>query len=120
VLLSFSSIVVAQNGTPHGVTLTWSESSPNDAATGYNVYRCTGSCASNSGTWTKLTAMPVAALTYLDSTTLAPSTTYSYYATSVDASGNESAASTVATVAISSSGIPVNPSAPGGLAAAVK
>jgi fibronectin type 3 domain-containing protein len=66
------------------VTLTWTAST--STVSGYNVYRSTVS----GGPYTKLTASPVAATTYVDSTVTA-SQTYYYVVTAVDSSGVESA-----------------------------
>jgi hypothetical protein len=71
----------------HSVTLTWTAST--STVTGYNVYRSTVS----GGPYTKLTATPVAATTYVD-TAVSATLTYYYVVTSVDSAGVESADST--------------------------
>jgi hypothetical protein len=78
----------------HSVSLTWvSSTSPN--IKGYNVYRSTVS----GGTYTKLTASPVAATSYVDSN-VASGQTYSYVATTVDSNDRESTYSTEATAQV--------------------
>jgi fibronectin type 3 domain-containing protein len=66
----------------HSVLLDWTPSA-SPAATGYNVYRSSGSG------YTRLNSSPLAALTYTDSA-VQNLQTYSYVVTAVDASGNES------------------------------
>lgn len=81
-------------GISHSVTLNWvASTSPN--VTGYNVYRATTS----GGPYTRLTANPVAALTYLDTTVLAGQTFY-FVVTAVNDSRNESTYSNQATAII--------------------
>jgi fibronectin type 3 domain-containing protein len=76
------------------VQLNWTASvSPN--VTGYNLYRS----ATTGGPYLKITAAPVASLTYLD-TTVASGQTYFYAATAVDGKGNESAYSAEAKAVI--------------------
>ncbi len=73
-----------------GVNLGWSASSASDLA-GYNVYRS----SSATGTYTKLNAALLTALTYADTT--APQGVPAYYqVTAVDTSNNESVRSTTA------------------------
>jgi uncharacterized protein DUF4082 len=68
----------------HTVSLTWAPStSPN--IKGYNLYRSTVSGSS----YTKLTASPVAATSYIDNA-VAAGQIYYYVATTVDSSNNES------------------------------
>jgi hypothetical protein len=80
---------------PHGVVLNWflpnAPSGP--TVTGFNVYRCFGTCAQNATNWTLLTSSPLAptATTYIDSSsaTNAPnlSTQYSYVVAAVASTG---------------------------------
>lgn len=78
---------------PHSVALTWTASTSTVA--GYNVYRLTGT-----GTvYTRINTSLITALTYTD-TTVQNATTYSYVATAVDSSGNESVYSSPVSAAI--------------------
>ena len=77
----------------HSVTLTWTAST--SVVSGYNVYRSTVS----GGPYTKLTATPVTATTYVD-TTVQSTQTYFYVVTAVDGSGVESAFSAEVSVTI--------------------
>jgi hypothetical protein len=80
----------------HSVSLTWTAST--DAGASYNIYRLTGACPSAGTTgFTKITATPVAATSYSD-TTVAPGT-YCYYATAV-LGGAESVPSNLASAVI--------------------
>jgi hypothetical protein len=112
---------LAQNGTPHGVNLTWSVSTTNtngatDTIAGYNIYRCPGACASSSANWTKIDATLDMSAGYLDQSALSPGAQYSYAATAVDTSGNESAFSNITTVTLPSTP-PANPTPPTSLSA---
>lgn len=88
--------VVALSGTgvPLAVDLSWSAPSGTDIS-GYNIYRATGSSSS----FSKLNSTVNAPASYMDST-VAASTTYEYYVTTVDAAGAESTPSNTATVAV--------------------
>lgn len=77
----------------HQVTLSWNASV--SAVLGYNVYRSTVS----GGSYEKMNAAPLTALTFTDATVHA-GTTYFYVTTAVDASGNESGFSNEATAKI--------------------
>jgi len=112
---------LAQNGTPHGVNLTWTASATNtngatDTIAGYNVYRCPGACASSSANWMKIDTTLDMTAGYLDQSTLTPGAQYSYAATAIDASGDESAFSNVTTVTLPSTP-PANPTPPTALTA---
>ena len=115
-ILAVSVSANAQTGTPHGVELSF-----NGTATGYNVYRCPGTCSLISGTWAKINGSTLdPTITYLDPASgLAVNTTYSYAVTAVNSSGNESAYSNIVTVTTPAS-FPVNPAAPTGLTAIVQ
>ncbi|MGC2531173.1 MAG: carboxypeptidase regulatory-like domain-containing protein [Candidatus Acidiferrum sp.] len=77
----------------HSVALTWGPSTSTVA--GYNVYRLTGSGA----VYTKINNSLITTLDYTD-TTVQNATTYSYVATAVDSSGNESVYSSPASAQI--------------------
>jgi fibronectin type 3 domain-containing protein len=81
-------------GTPHSVSLSWSESS--SVVSGYNVYRGT---TSNGPYPTKLNSSLVTAVGYSDSTVV-DGTTYYYVVTAVDSSEVESVDSNQATAVI--------------------
>lgn len=78
----------------HKTTLTWTASTSTDVA-GYNMYRSTGT----NDYYTKINTTLITSLTYQDLSVLA-GTTYVYYATAVDTSGNESVPSNTATATI--------------------
>lgn len=107
----------AQNGTQHGVFITFTASTSSVA--GYHIYQCSGTCTAASA-WTKID-------TVLDLTTaytvplagLTPGATYSYAATAVDAGGNESVFSNIATVSLPAT-LPSNPVAPTNVSVAVR
>src|SRR5277367_4383886 len=112
----------AQTGTPHGVNVTFSAPSPvggSGTIAGYNIYQCLGTCTITS-TWAKVDAtldlttgylVPLAGLTL--------GATYSYAATTVDSTGNESGFSNIATVTLPATA-PTNPNAPTGTIAKVQ
>ena len=104
--LLFTPILWGQGGTQHGVFLTWT------AAAGdvtYNVYRSTDGV-----TFTKLNTAPVAATSYVDPTTdLLVNKTYEYDVTALDATGDESGASNIASITTGAS-LPANPAPPTG------
>lgn len=80
----------------HEVDVSWNAPSSSPVAVvGYHVYRATGS----STTYALLTSSVETATTYTDDT-VQSSTTYSYYVTSVDATGVESSPSNVTTVSV--------------------
>lgn len=79
--------------TPHSVTLSWTASTSQVA--GYNVYRST----SSNGTFNLLNTAQITATTYVDSAVVS-GTTYYYYATAVDAQGDESVASNQASATV--------------------
>ena len=89
---SGSSVAVSLSGTgtatSHQVDLSWSPpSSSADTVKGYNIYRSVGT-----GSMSLLNAAPDTTTSYVDST-VASSTTYSYFVKSVDTKGVESVAS---------------------------
>jgi hypothetical protein len=70
----------------HSAVITWPAPSDAVAASTYKVYRASGACpASAPGTltWTNLTATPISALTYTDSTITVGA--WCYYVTQVQA-----------------------------------
>lgn len=78
------------------VLLNWdAPASSTDAVVGYNVYRTT----SGSSSYSRINSGTETTTTYTD-TTIQASTTYEYYVTSVDASGNESVPSNTASATI--------------------
>jgi len=93
--------------TQHGGLISWTAPTGSDAAVGYFVYRAT----SASGPFTQIDTTEDATTTYLD-TTIAANTTYYYYAVAVDASGNQSAPSNTATLAVGA--LVANPGSPTG------
>lgn len=105
----------APGASQHGVLASWtaaSQGSDVNPIAGYNVYRCTGTCVTSSGTWTKANSSLVLGTSFLDPAAgLSVSTTYSYVVYTVDSIGNTSGPSNVATVAIPSS-FPSNPNTP--------
>lgn len=104
---SLLSIGALAASTPHSITVNWTYTQGADLATGFNVYRGTAA----GGPYTKLNAapVPVATLTYID-TSGAGGTTYFYVVTAADAAGFESAFSNEA------SGIMLqNPAVPQGV-----
>jgi hypothetical protein len=121
-LLAVSSPLLAQNGTPHGVSVTFSAPSPiggSGTIAGYNIYQCLGTCTATS-TWVKVDTsldLTTAYLVPLNGLTLGA--TYSYAATTVDSNGNESVFSNIATVTLPATA-PTNPNAPTGAVAKVQ
>jgi fibronectin type 3 domain-containing protein len=100
--------------TAHGVLVSWTAPTGSDAAVGYFVFRGT----SSSGPFTQIDTMQDTTTTYLDAT--APtSTTLFYYAVAVDANGNQSAPSNIATVTTPAT-FPSNPGSPSGCSAKVQ
>jgi len=92
-----TSLAVAGTGvasTGHSVTLNWVASTSSNVS-GYNVYRATGL----TGTYSKLTAAPVSALKYTD-TSVVNGESYLYVVTAVNSSGVESPHSTPVTAVI--------------------
>jgi fibronectin type 3 domain-containing protein len=80
--------------TGHSVGLTWAASTSSNVS-GYNVYRATGL----TGAYSKLSAAPVSALKYTD-TSVVSGETYVYTVTAVNSSGAESPHSTPETAVI--------------------
>ena len=108
----------AQTGTQHGVELTFTASTSTVA--GYNIYQCAGTCTVTSGVWLKVDSAPFTATNYLvPFTGLTAGSTYSYTATAVDSSGDESVGSNVATVSLPAT-LPANPNAPTNLGGKVQ
>jgi chitodextrinase len=84
--------LTASAGSASSITLNWGASTDNVGVTRYRLFRCQGSsCASG-----QQIASPTTT-SYIDSTGLSPSTTYSYYVVAVDGAGNVSAPSSTAT-----------------------
>lgn len=81
--------------TAHSVSLTWSESSPSDAAAGYNVYREQKGDAQ----FQKINSVEITTTNWTDSQ-IANSTTYLYYVTALDSQSNESGPSNTITLDI--------------------
>jgi hypothetical protein len=107
----------AQTGTPHGVFITFNASTSSVA--GYNIYQCPGTCTPTVGVWTKVDATLDLTTSYqVPLTGLVAGATYSYATTAVDASGNESIFSNIATVSLPTP-LPVNPNSPTNTTAAV-
>ena len=77
----------------HSVSISWTAST--SSVTGYNIYRST---VSGSG-YIKLNSIPVAGLTYTD-TTVQSGTTYFYVATALTSGGTESGDSNQATAIV--------------------
>jgi hypothetical protein len=99
ITLAFLAILIlfcSGDAQAHTVSLTWTAST--DGGASYNVYRLSGACptAGTSG-FSKLTATPVTATSYTDST-VTPGT-YCYYATAV-LGGAESVPSNLASAVI--------------------
>ena len=69
----------------HSVSLSWMASTTSNPK-GYNLYRATAS----TGPYTKLNALPVPGISYVDDS-VASGQTYFYVATTVDVNNNESA-----------------------------
>jgi len=82
--------------TPHTVHLTWNAST--SPVVGYRIYRST----SSSGSFTPLNGSAINGLSYND-TTVSSGTTYYYYVTAIDSSGNESVHSNQVTAAVPAS-----------------
>lgn len=91
---------------PHQVVLNWQESSPNDPAVSFNVYRGTAL----TGPFTKINTSPVTSPTFTD-TQVTSGQQYWYEVTAVDANGIESADSSIASATVP------GPNAPTGLTA---
>jgi len=84
-------------GTSPNVALTWSAATDNVAVTGYRVYRCTGTSC------TPATQIGAPTATSYTDATGSPGATYRYAVTAVDAAGNASPLSAVATVTVAAS-----------------
>jgi hypothetical protein len=111
-------VAFPQNGTQHGVLVSWTASA--STVQGYYVFRCPGSCTVSSTGWVNVTSGLVTGTNYLDpSSGLTVNTSYSYAALAVDANGNQSSFSNVATVTIPSA-FPTNPGPPLGCNAKVQ
>lgn len=102
---------------PGSVSLSWGAVTDNpnpggSGVAGYNIYRCSGSGCTPDITGTPVNgATLVTTTTYADNTVSA-STNYSYVVTAVDNVGNESAPSSVATVATPAPVCSTKPSVP--------
>jgi hypothetical protein len=108
----------AQNGTQHGVFITFTASTSSVAS--YSIYQCLGTCTATSSFWTKVNTVPDLSTAYMVPLAgLTPGATYSYAATAVDASGNESVFSNIATVVLPAV-LPSNPVAPTNVSVAVR
>ena len=89
-------VSLSGTGAQHQVSLSWqAPSSSSDPVAGYHVYRASGTSSS----YSLLTSSVDTKTSYVDSG-VQGSTSYSYYVTSVDASGNESAASNAVSVSV--------------------
>jgi len=89
-------VSLSGTGEQHQVNLSWqAPSSSSDPVAGYHVYRATGSSSS----YSLLNSSVVTQTSYADSA-VQGSTSYTYYVTSVDSSGNESAASNSVSVTV--------------------
>lgn len=95
----------------HSISLSWTYTQGADIATGFNIYRA----AVTSGPYTKLNAaaVPVASLSFTDSTAVA-GTKYFYIVTAVDAAGFETQSSEVSATMLPS------PLAPAGVSAVAR
>jgi hypothetical protein len=110
--LVFGPQLVAQNGTPHGVFLTWNASA--GTVQGYYVFRCPGTCTTSSTGWKNITTGLVNDTSYVDPAAgLTLSSTYSYAVLAVDLSGNQSSFSNISPAVIPAS-FPTNPAPPTG------
>jgi hypothetical protein len=85
--------VTAVSNFKRKATVSWTASTDNVGVAGYNVWRST----SQTGTYTKVAT--VTALTFSDAA-LTSGATYFYYVTAVDAAGNVSAPSSIASVIV--------------------
>jgi hypothetical protein len=94
---SSSTTVVALSGTgvPLAVDLSWSAPTGATEIAGYNVYRASGTSSS----YAKLNSSVNSPASFMDST-VAAGTTYEYYVTTVDSTGEESTPSNTATVVV--------------------
>lgn len=103
----------AQQATQHGIALKWNAVTQDVnggtiSGVTYLVWRATASA----GTFTQITASPIAATTYLDPAAgLAAGTTY-YYEVQAQSAGLDSTPSTATAVAVPSAGFPANPAQP--------
>jgi hypothetical protein len=107
-LLSFTPMIHAQNGSSHSAVATWTAPSPvggSGTIQGYNLYR-SGVPAT---TFTRLNPSVITGTSFTDSTVVAGSS-YTYAATTVDSAGNESVFSNQVAATV-----PTNPSAPSSL-----
>jgi glucose/arabinose dehydrogenase/chitodextrinase len=93
------------------IDLTWTASTDNVGVAGYRVERCQGTGCTN------FAQMGTPSATGYSDTGLAPSTTYRYQVRAVDASGNLSGYSAVATASTPAQSDTTPPSAPTGLSA---
>lgn len=114
--LALSISVSAQAPSQHGILVSWTASTTPSVS--YVVFRCTGTCTASS-TWTALcTGSCTSGTSYLDPASgLTAGTTYSYEADAVDANGNLSGPSNIATIAAT---FPTNPAPPSGCNAQAK
>jgi hypothetical protein len=90
-ILGASAGSIAQSGTQHSITISWTEAAPPAGMTisGFNVYRATVS----GGPYTKLNSTLIVPLNYVDVTGVG-GTRYFYVATAVASTGAESSFST--------------------------
>src|SRR5271163_1577295 len=93
-ILALAALPLSAQATGHKATLTWTAPPDAVATSTYNVYRAAAACPSGGVTgtlsFTKITATPITALTYVDSTIGVGQ--WCYYVTQVQA-GTESAQS---------------------------
>ena len=99
---------------PTQIDLSWTASTDNVGVTGYRVERCQGASCTNFAQ----VATPTA--TSFSDTGLAPSTTYRYQVRAVDAAGNLSGYSSIATATTPAAADTTAPSAPTGLSATAR
>lgn len=105
-ILIFSFPAFAQ----HSVALSWTQPAGTPAAVSWNIYRATGACATGL-VMAKINTAPLTTTSFTDSSAaLTPNGAFCYQATSVSASGIESAPSNEVTATI-----PGPPAAPTGL-----
>lgn len=100
-----------QTGTPHGNKVTATACS---GCVSYNVYRCAGTCTTAS-VFTMVNSQALSTPNFLDPASgLTVGNTYTYAMTGVNATGNESVFSNLATVTDTT--FPSNPNPPSGCA----
>ena len=86
---------------PTTIAVSWTPSADPDLA-GYHVYRA----PSPSGPWTRVTVDRTLRIAYYEDRGLAPSTSYAYRVTAIDAAGNESVPSIASTISTNPAQLP--------------